>query len=135
MNFYSKLKYRIKKRWRELNDSPRLFPTNKAHQNAASIFRITLKNPSSELLFIPIVDKRIIKLERKGLYIKLERYNISIINHKYSYIIELPSGLYDKLSKMFDNKMNEDYNNEENKMMNQLEIGIENVLKSIINKK
>jgi hypothetical protein len=84
---------------------------------------------------MPVANKRIIKLEKKGLYIKLEKYSISITNHKYNYITEIPYELYEKLVKMFDTKMDNDYEQEEQQMISQLEVGIENVLKSIIPKK
>ena len=76
-----------------------------------------------------------IKVEKEGLYIKLERFSISITNHQYNYMIEIPYTLYEKLVNMFDTKMDNDYNYEEQVMMSQLEVGIDNVLKSIMNKK
>jgi hypothetical protein len=134
-NFLRNIKFKIKKKWKTINDSPNTFPVTKVHQTAASIFRIALKDPNSELILMPVANKRIIKLEKKGLYIKLEKYSLSVTNHKYNYITEIPYELYEKLTKMFDTKMDTDYEAEEQQMINQLEVGIENVLKSIIPKK
>jgi hypothetical protein len=50
-------------------------------------------------------------------------------------MIEVPYSLYEKLISMFDSKMEKEYNEEEQMMMNQLEIGINNVLKSIMKTK
>jgi hypothetical protein len=135
MNILRNIKFKIKKKWKAINDSPNTFPVTKVHQTAASIFRIALKDVNSELILMPVANKRIIKLEKKGLYIKLEKYSISITNHKYNYITEIPYELYEKLVKMFDTKMDNDYEQEEQQMISQLEVGIENVLKSIIPKK
>jgi hypothetical protein len=135
MSILRNIKFKIKKKWKTINDSPNTFPVTKVHQTAASIFRIALKDVNSELILMPVANKRIIKLEKKGLYIKLEKYSISITNHKYNYITEIPYELYEKLTKMFDTKMDNDYEQEEQQMINQLEVGIENVLKSIIPKK
>ena len=135
MSFLRNIKFKIKKKWKTINDSPNTFPVTKVHQTAASIFRIALKDVNSELILMPVANKRIIKLEKKGLYIKLEKYSISITNHKYNYITEIPYELYEKLVKMFDTKMDNDYEQEEQQMISQLEVGIENVLKSIIPKK
>ena len=135
MSILRNIKFKIKKKWKTINDSPNTFPVTKVHQTAASIFRIALKDVNSELILMPVANKRIIKLERKGLYIKLEKYSISITNHKYNYITEIPYELYEKLVKMFDTKMDNDYEQEEQQMISQLEVGIENVLKSIIPKK
>jgi len=134
-NFLRNIKFKIKKKWKSINDSPNTFPITKVHQVAASIFRIALKDPNSELILMPVANKRIIKLEKKGLYIKLEKYSLSITNHKYNYITEIPYELYEKLTKMFDTKMDNAHEQEEQQMINQLEVGIENVLKSIIPKK
>ena len=127
-------KFRITKWWKKLNDSPTSIITTKTHSTAASIFRIALKNKESELILMPITNKRIIKVEKEGLYIKLERFSISITNHQYNYMIEIPYTLYEKLVNMFDTKMDNDYNYEEQVMMSQLEVGIDNVLKSIMKK-
>jgi hypothetical protein len=135
MSILRNIKFKIKKKWKAINDSPNTFPVTKVHQTAASIFRIALKDVNSELILMPVANKRIIKLEKKGLYIKLEKYSISITNHKYNYITEIPYELYEKLVKMFDTKMDNDYEQEEQQMISQLEVGIENVLKSIIPKK
>jgi len=135
MSILRNIKFKIKKKWKAINDSPNTFPVTKVHQTAASIFRIALKDVNSELILMPVANKRIIKLEKKGLYIKLEKYSISITNHKYNYITEIPYELYEKLVKMFDTKMDTDYEQEEQQMISQLEVGIENVLKSIIPKK
>jgi hypothetical protein len=135
MSILRNIKFKIKKKWKTINDSPNTFPITKVHQTSASIFRIALKDVNSELILMPVANKRIIKLEKKGLYIKLEKYSISITNHKYNYITEIPYELYEKLVKMFDTKMDTDYEQEEQQMISQLEVGIENVLKSLIPKK
>jgi hypothetical protein len=125
---------KITKKWRSMNDSPNVYPITNVHQSAASIFRISLRDPNSELILMPVACKRIIKMEKKGLYIKLERFSISVTNHKYNYVVEIPFDLYTKLYKMFDDKMDSNYYLEEQQMISQLEVGIDSVLKSIIKK-
>jgi hypothetical protein len=133
--FYRNLKFKIKKKWKSLNDSPNTYPVTKVHQTAASIFRIALKDSNAELILMPVACKRIIKIEKKGLYIKLEKFSISVTNHKYNYVVEIPFDLYTKLFKMFDAEMDGNHYLEEQQMISQLEVGIDNVLKSIIGKK
>jgi hypothetical protein len=130
-SFLKKLRFKIGKKWKSLNDNPHVFPITTSHQKAASIFRISLKDNNAKLILMPVTNKRIIKIEKKGLYIKLERYSLSIINHKYSYIVELPYEVYDKLSKMFDDRVDNYYSKEEQQILNQLELGISKVLESI----
>ena len=70
MSILRNIKFKLKKKWKTINDSPNTFPVTKVHQTAASIFRIALKDVNSELILMPVANKRIIKLEKKGLYIK-----------------------------------------------------------------
>jgi hypothetical protein len=132
MRLFRNMKFKITKWWKKLHDSPTTVVMTQTHNIAASIFRIALKNPDSELILMPVTGKRIIKMEKQGLYIKLEKFSISITNHQYNYMVEVPYNLYEKLTSMFDSKMDREYNEEEKMMMNQLEIGINNVLKSIM---
>jgi hypothetical protein len=132
MRIFRKFKFKIRKWWKTINDSPNSIKITKAHNTSFAIFRVALKNPKSELILMPIANKRIIKLEKQGLYIKLERFSISITNHKYNYMIEIPYTLYEKLVKMFDSKIDNNYYQEEAQMINQLEAGIDNVLKTIM---
>jgi hypothetical protein len=50
-----------------------------------------INDDDSKLTFAPISNKRIIKNENKEIYIVIETYNITIINHVYSYSIYLSS--------------------------------------------
>lgn len=50
-----------------------------------------INDDNSKLTFAPISNKRIIKNEKKEIYIVIETYNITIINHVYSYSIYLSS--------------------------------------------
>jgi hypothetical protein len=132
MRIFRKSKFKIRKWWKTINDSPSTIKITKMHNIAFTIFRIALKNSKSELILMPIASKRIIKIDKQGLYIKLEKFSISITNHKYNYMIEIPYDLYEKLVKMFDSKIDNNYYQEENQMLSQLEVGIENVLKTIM---
>ena len=132
-SIFRKIKVKIAKKWKN-NDEDEQNRHSKIHQTAASIFRITLKNPESEFIIMPVNDKRIIKLESSGLYIKLEKYSLSITNHKYNYIINISTDVYTRLSQMFDHKIDSINSNEERQILNQLEVGISNVLESIKNK-
>ena len=135
MRLFRNMKFKITKWWKKLHNSPTTVVMTQTHNTAASIFRVALKNPESELILMPVTGKRIIKMEKYGLYIKLEKFSISITNHQYNYMVEVPYNLYEKLINMFDSKMDKEYNEEEQMMMNQLEIGINNVLKSIMKTK
>ena len=124
-------KFRIRKWWNKFHNSPTTVIMTPTHSSVASIFRIALKNKNSELIYIPNEGKRIVKMEKYDLYIKLEKFNISLTNSQYNYMVEIPYTLYEKLIIMFDSKMNTSYQEEEKLINSQIEIGIKNVLKLV----
>jgi len=132
---YRNVKFIIRKKWKSMNDYPIQHPFPQIYQTASSVFRIAVRDVNSELIISPVQNKRIVKLVKKGLYIKIERYNISITNHKYNYTTDIPISQYEKLINMFDSKMDIESQREEQIMVNQSEIVIENILKSILDKK
>jgi len=87
---YRNVKFIIRKKWKSMNDYPIQHPFPKIYQTASSVFRIAVRDVNSELIISPVQNKRIVKLVKKGLYIKIERYNISITNHKYNYTTDIP---------------------------------------------
>lgn len=132
--YFRKINLKLRKRWERFNSTPDL-PLTQIHTSSASIFRVALSDADSKLMLMPISNKRIIKLEKMGLFIKIEKYSISITNKDYNYITELPITLYEKLSEMFDNKLDNFYNNEEIQINNHVEKGIANILKSLTENK
>ena len=113
MRLFRNTRFKIKRWWNKFHNSPTTVIMTQTHFSAASIFRVALKNEESELIFMPVIGKRIIKMEKHGIYIKLEKFSISIINHQYNYMVEIPYSLYEKLITMFDNKMDTYYHEEE----------------------
>lgn len=128
-----KIKVKTTKFWRNLHKD-RAFPIDSTHQLSASIFRKALREKDAELILMPVANKRIIKLEKQGLYIVLQHSLLEITNHKYSYHIEINYELYNKLSKMFDQKLDIDLRKEEEVINNQLHGGLRKVF-DLLNKK
>lgn len=122
-----RLKIKLTKLWRNLyylEDNK----ANDVHNTAASILRRALRDRSVELIIMPIANKRIVKVERKGLYIVLQHTLLEITNHKYSYHLEINYTMYLKLSRMFDQKLEYNYKIEEEAIHNQLNGGLKKVL-------
>lgn len=76
---------------------------------SAEICEKLILNPSSELTYSPISNKRIIKNEEKNMYIVMEGFTIHLINHVYSYSIYLQDtsqfvGLTQKFDKVLEDK-------------------------------
>jgi hypothetical protein len=98
------------------------------YKTAFSIFRFALKDPAAVLLSSPNNDRRMIKLEAKGIYIVLNRYTVEITNHNFSYHLELGPELMNKMLKMFDNKLQLTIDEEEAQFKDQRSLGLLNVL-------
>jgi hypothetical protein len=131
MRLIRNIKFKFRKKWSKFHNTPTTIVMTSTHSSVASIFRIALKNKNSELICIPNDEKRIVKMEKYDLYIKLEKFNISLTNSQYNYMIEIPYTLYEKLTIMFDRKINTKYQEEEKLINSQIEIGIKNVLKLV----
>lgn len=105
---------------------------NRSQLKISAIVRMALRNDDSELLLMPLKEKRIIKLDTHGLYIQLHKSTVEITNHKFNYYLELNFRLSNKLIKMFDAKLDARIQLDEFLRMNQIEIGLNNVLQSMI---
>jgi hypothetical protein len=60
-----------------------------AEMDAALIFRKMIKDPDSELLISPLSNKKYIKNDSKRLLLILTGYELTIINHVFSYNIDI----------------------------------------------
>lgn len=128
-----RLKVRFTRFWKNIH-ADRSFPTDTTHQLASSIFRKALREKDVELILMPVTNKRIVKLEKKGLYIVLQHSLLEITNHKYSYHIEINYETYGKLQKLFDQRLDIDLRAEEEAINEQLHGGLKKVF-DILNKK
>jgi hypothetical protein len=108
---------------------------NSTQHVAGTIFRLCTKSPSAELLIMPVRNKRIIKLEDRGTYLVLETGNLSITNHKFSYHVEISPDLTTRLARVFDSQLDTLRAQQEKAILNQMEIGLKEVLQTLKKKK
>jgi hypothetical protein len=130
---FKKFKVKLTRSYKNFNKD-KTFPILTTHQIGSSIFRRALRDDNVDLILMPVVNKRIIKLEKKGLYIVLQHSLLEITNHKYSYHLEINFELFTKLSKLFDAKLELNFKEEEETINEQLSGGLKKVLE-LINKK
>lgn len=130
---FRKFKVKLTRLYRNFNKD-KAFPILNTHQIGSSIFRQALRDNNVELILMPVVNKRIIKLEEKGLYIVLQHSLLEITNHKYSYHLEINFELFTRLSQLFDRKLEINFKEEEEAINKQLSGGLYKVLQ-LINKK
>jgi hypothetical protein len=122
-----RIKIKFTRFWRNLH-ADKAYPSTNIHLTAASIFRRALRDRSVELILMPVANKRMVKIEKKGLYIVLQHSLLEITNHKYSYHLEINFDMYTKLSRMFDQKLELNHQVEEEMINDQLNGGLKKVL-------
>lgn len=72
---------------------------------SSAIFRKVINHPDSIFLMAPLSQKRYIKNKELGLFIILSDFKLNITNHVYDYDIDINEGLYEKLQRIFDEKV------------------------------
>lgn len=128
-SFKRKIKVRLTRRLRKF--FKREEQQNETNRLASSIYRLSLRDKDAELLLMPVKDKRIIKIEKRGMFLILEKSLLEITNHQYSYHIEVSYDLYNKLSKAFDRKLDDLSSEHEKQILSQMSEGLRRVLNSI----
>lgn len=123
------LKIKFIKKWRRIQALQDI-EDNLNHKTAASIFRLALREPSVELLLRPVENRRIIKLEERGMYITLDKSILEIYNHSFSYHLEIGYDKFLKLSRLFDIKLDALMEKEEENISHQVHSGLNKVLET-----
>ncbi len=129
-SFKRRMQVRLARRIRKISSSETLYP-NDTIKTSASIFRLALRDKDAEFILMPIKDKRILKIDKKGMYITLQKTILEITNHQFSYHIEIGFSLYTKLSKSFDKKLDELSGEHEKQITTQMSEGLRKVLNTI----
>ena len=129
-SFKRRMQIRLARRIRKISSNESLYP-NDTIRTSASIFRLALRDKDAEFILIPIKDKRILKIDKKGMYITLQKTILEITNHQFSYHIEIGFNLYTKLSKSFDKKLDDLSSEHEKQITTQMSEVLRKVLNTI----
>lgn len=129
MKLIKKLRVKLARRVKRLNSLPDISKSPN-YKTATSIFRFALRDDSADLLLRPVNNSRIIKLEDKGMSIVLEKNYLQIINHTFSYQLDIPYEMWEKLSKLFDIKLDSIVSKEEQAIVSQVTTGLTKVLET-----
>ena len=70
-----------------------------------SICRKLIPKDETVLLMSPISGKRYIKYDDGQIFIIIEHKQLTIVNHQYSYTIDIEGKAQEKLARMFDNEI------------------------------
>jgi hypothetical protein len=96
-----------------------------------SIARSLITHPNSKFLLAPLSGKRYIKNAELELFCILDHGTISITNHVYHYDVVVGERNWERLSKMYDGKVETIRQEYEDQIMSQIEHSLENIIKKV----
>ncbi len=96
-----------------------------------SICKKLIKMDDSILLMAPLTEKRYVKNEAKGIHIIMEKYNVQIINHIYSYSITLGDKSWGKLIDFYNQEIEKRRNQFESEIRSNIKHSLKNILHDI----
>jgi hypothetical protein len=102
-------------------------------KESISICKNLITKDASKLLISPISGKRYIKNDEKKIFIIIEGKTLTIVNHNYSYNIELLSKSYDRLVIIFDNEVEKRRQKMEDEIRSNVKHSLTNIYNNIVN--
>jgi len=101
-----------------------------------AICRKLITSEGSKFLIAPLSSQRYIKHSELGIFVILDDKKISVINHEYYYSNILMSNRdWDKLTKMYDTKVERIRQELKNEMKSQIKYSLKNILDRVDNSK
>jgi hypothetical protein len=101
-----------------------------------SICRKLITSEGSKFLIAPLSSQRYIKHSELGIFVILDDKKISVINHEYYYSNILMSNRdWDKLTNMYDTKVERIRQELKNEMKSQIKYSLKNILDRVDNSK
>ena len=95
------------------------------------ICRRLIKDSNSKFLIAPISGKKYIKNSEFGLFVILDGGKVSVTNHVYHYDIFLDFKEWDKISNMFDSRVETDRQKYEDEIRSQIEFSLQTILDKV----
>jgi hypothetical protein len=92
-----------------------------------------IKKEKSKLLISPISGKRYIKNDEDQIFIIMDNRTITIVNHNYSYTIDLTPKTSDRLNLSFDNEVETRRKKMEDEIRSNVKHSLSNIFKNITN--
>ena len=107
------------------------FPIPEEEKITVEICKKLISDPDSKLTFAPISNKRFIKNEKMGIYVIMEKYNVQVINHIYSYSITLGDKSWGKLIDFYNQEIEKRRNQFESEIRSNIKHSLKNILHDI----
>ena len=113
------------------NSSQKELKKSDTQKMCMSIARSLITHPESKFLMAPLSGKRYIKNAELDLFCILDHGTISITNHVYHYDVVVSERNWERLSKMYDGKVETIRQEYEDQIMSQIEHSLENIIKKV----
>jgi len=99
------------------------------------ICKSLIKDERTKLMMSPISRKRYLNSHDKQIFIIIENYTMIIVNHQYSYTIDLPSKSYIRITSMFDEEMEKRRLAMEREIKSNVKHSLKNIYQNLVNEK
>jgi hypothetical protein len=119
--------------WNRKNSSEENQKISETQKMSMSITRSLITHPDSKFLLAPLSGKRYIKNSDKGVFIILDRGTISLTNHVYHYDVVINDRNWERLTKMYDGKVETIRQEYEDQIMSQIEHSLHKIKDKITN--
>jgi hypothetical protein len=100
-----------------------------------SICRALISNEDSLLLISPISGKRYIKSDDDQIFIIIESTQVTIVNHHYSYNIEIWGKSLDRITTMFDHEVEKRRAHMEIEITSNVKHSLSSIYKNLVHEK
>ena len=100
-----------------------------------AICKRLISKQETTLLISPISGKRYIKSDGNQLFIIIESHQMTIVNHQYSYNIDIAGKSFEKISQVFDAEVEKRREDMEAEIRSNVKHSLSNIYKSLLNEK
>ena len=100
-----------------------------------AICKRLISKQETTLLISPISGKRYIKSDGNQLFIIIESHQMTIVNHQYSYNIDIAGKSFEKISQVFDAEVEKRREQMEADIRSNVKHSLSNIYKNLLNEK
>jgi hypothetical protein len=120
----------------------RMFDPNNSNKQTSDyemesfgICKRLISNPHTTLLISPISGKRYIKSDDNHLFIIIEGHQLTIVNHQYSYNINIQGKSYERIAQIFDAEVEHRREEMETEIRSNVKHSLSNIYKNLVHEK
>lgn len=110
-------------------------PTNEYEKECFAICSRLVHDPENTLLMSPISGKRYIRGDNDQIFVIMEKGLITIVNHQYSYNINLWGKAYERIERLFDLEIEKRRTAMEEEIKSNVKHSLSNIYKALQHEK